>query len=1381
METTNEAETYRIVRREADGVEFIQMRTARGFGRRTRITALKKGGLSKALRDLLNTNKIPQSIVSERGWIPKTTKKGIIYVKKEEDKQAETDNIVLSKINKETAKKFGKNRKELVAFIQENRRRGFPLKTFTELRQFIQRLKEEEEERRRVKIQQFDIEFYTQAPKRIKNHQDGTIFRGDKAFTPYLPQGTRITVVGDVNKLNKLKNLSWETLADNEGISQTQDLVDVLKSMGEDGYFASKRIENTESLWTESNTLVKITNFKDSPNVETTQPIDFRSLLVRDDPGVGHLPSIVCKYMDYNVGECITPYKSNYINKKYQPSLCWLSCIIDAFSANIEYLKKKRQTGFINLLSYQSLAKELFGDEYNLDDLKERGICWEDVRPFFEKYKIKAYLLDIKLQVRDAYIPEKMNQSIRPSVLYFVVHNRHVYRLNTCLDEIEKTAMSREVVMVKDERRPFKHISLPSRGDKDRVFFVISGDDENWVEEAFGYAKQAIQDQEESKDKELKKVVKPTTVFIPQIMLQELPFYLYQNLNVKSQVSLKDFGTIDSVRIYKTTFTSIDNHICGSIEFKGEDMGGLEFFFEVFNETKCGFMNREWLSVYHPSIYKMLTMYKPNAISTGTGVKHSSVVMWDIKKCYTSIVMNHLRVLPVFNGMDKFMDYDGSAIQDWSMYLVQRLDDGMSYPYYRNSVVFGYNMTAYGSNVKILGEMRPSHLVKSHLGDVLKDLFKTNEFDETEYSKNPHKWIANTCIGLLNRDRVSRTTGELFNDLAEASKFVEERKGHVRIVSNGENDEQLYLHIENGFYSLKSGFLPIAHFIVDTGNRLIMELKRDLESCGLNVCNILTDCCQTEQDDVKEAMFRERFGDKWFKDGFGSLRVEHKDRKSPVQKIRDMENVLMSVEEEDIKPIEVSVENEWELDEIHGLMDKYERLGVEAIMPGSGKTYCSKKYQKKTLFVVPTNKIRANLLKDGLDAITVCSLLGGDLKREDAITDYTIKKEFLIRKVKKTLNHYECIVFDEMMLNNIDTIYRIKRFLEDYGHKFKVVMNYDPFQNKAVGERLNNVRDVRAYKLKIIREMCGHFIILKEMKRNTNKENTKHYLMLKSLLDKNDKKAMIQYVLENCKVEGRVEDIKTKINISYRNTVREQISNHVYKMIHGDEPWGVGQVLIYKGKSEVIKGVKGVFFKNVEYEIIMECNAKDLPEETRKKNTNLSGNIYELRDSFDETFFVPISTVKRNWVLPYCWTGHAYQGDTIDQPFTIDVNDLCLIDCEWIWTAITRTTDWSHISIYYNKMIQKNNEQMLRRTIDDMIEGHARTDYENKRFINDLNEYINTDYVMAILNTSCAFCGDPYEVGGCTGSFSIDRIDNSRAHTKDNCRIICRMCNSIKR
>ena len=288
------------------------------------------------------------------------------------------------------------------------------------------------------------------------------------------------------------------------------------------------------------------------------------------------------------------------------------------------------------------------------------------------------------------------------------------------------------------------------------------------------------------------------------------------------------------------------------------------------------------------------------------------------------------------------------------------------------------------------------------------------------------------------------------------------------------------------------------------------------------------------------------------------------------------------------------------------------------------------------------------------------------------------------------------------------------------------------------------------------------------MKRNNNQENFKHYQAVHQMLQNNNRNEIVQYLLQNCKIVHRLEDITDDVSISYTNDQCDKINEHTYKRIYGKKPLGVGNKLIFKGKSQFItenkKQLKMRFFKNDEYEIVKE-NEK----------------TYELKHSISGCQEVSKSNVKKYFKLPFCFTGHSTQGSTIDVPYTIDITSFWC-DAEWIWTSLTRCTNWDQITIYYNKWVEQKFKNRVRDIAERLIRGYTEQDFKARRFIKSVDDYVDVDWITENLKSgSCIYCAEPFDVCGGMSNFSVDRIDNSLAHVKNNCQICCLMCNSIKR
>ena len=271
-----------------------------------------------------------------------------------------------------------------------------------------------------------------------------------------------------------------------------------------------------------------------------------------------------------------------------------------------------------------------------------------------------------------------------------------------------------------------------------------------------------------------------------------------------------------------------------------------------------------------------------------------------------------------------------------------------------------------------------------------------------------------------------------------------------------------------------------------------------------------------DYDEEAERRFKEKFGEKYF-----SLKTEHhKDKVLSIDKphtiimnecfkVDEAEEDKMDEEGEMLLPneglqfeereaVEVGGFDEWDAESVGRAIvvkEKGNVCSVEAIFPGSGKSWISKKMNGKKLFVCPTNQIAIDLMDDGHDAITVDNLFSSKMGRGGEMVMGDVRQGFTVDGEKRSLWDYDYITFEELTLCPIDKIFKVKEFIDEWADKFKaVVCNYDPFQNKSPDEKLDNIRDVRAYKLKVCRSITGRYVLLKEMKRNGNPENFKRCL-----------------------------------------------------------------------------------------------------------------------------------------------------------------------------------------------------------------------------------------------------------------------------------------------
>ena len=130
------------------------------------------------------------------------------------------------------------------------------------------------------------------------------------------------------------------------------------------------------------------------------------------------------------------------------------------------------------------------------------------------------------------------------------------------------------------------------------------------------------------------------------------------------------------------------------------------------------------------------------------------------------------------------------------------------------------------------------------------------------------------------------------------------------------------------------------------------------------------------------------------------------------------------------------------------------------------------------------------------------------------------------------------------------------------------------------------------------------------------------------------------------------------------------------------------------------------------------------------------------------------------------------QGLSVDGEITIFQTDHPRVTVEWLYTAITRTTDLNNIRIFRGNLPKQSDPCFA--AIRKRIYSHKDADKKAGRKFNE-KSYITEDWILDTLKRThyCAECELSLDIS----NYSVDRINNALAHTKKNCRIICLPCN----
>ena len=118
---------------------------------------------------------------------------------------------------------------------------------------------------------------------------------------------------------------------------------------------------------------------------------------------------------------------------------------------------------------------------------------------------------------------------------------------------------------------------------------------------------------------------------------------------------------------------------------------------------------------------------------------------------------------------------------------------------------------------------------------------------------------------------------------------------------------------------------------------------------------------------------------------------------------------------------------------------------------------------------------------------------------------------------------------------------------------------------------------------------------------------------------------------------------------------------------------------------------------------------------------------------------VSIETVRKKFILNYCRTCHSLQGSSIKGKITIFDWNLWCSTREWLYTAITRATDFKKVS-FYDGGPEDITEQLLERYLQQKLCKYRKQDRDGGRAIDEAN-YVDCQWLRGCFGGSCSGCG----------------------------------------
>jgi hypothetical protein len=1072
--------------------------------------------------------------------------------------------------------------------------------------------------------------------------------------------------------------------------------------------------------------------------------------------------AIANKYIHYDVNTEAKQFKAiftkvkslDYVIENGPANSCFLNLIVDTFKPSFD---KAFKNGRIKeTLTYNYLLRII--QYYNNNATQHIGLTINQSVKFFEMFKLSLVCMDPYGKIFFEYRPPKQNKNIFPEVLYMLVQNNHCYKLN---DGIK--SLSQKYTFDADTEKQIKNLTV---GDKTKIHDDPEEPDDFYMVDSLDEITNILTNTVNMQPKnmnllELAQNLKKIKFIYNHDNLDDLLVEMVMKNNYTPNIT--HGKNILSIRFTVGTLscTIISNDLStGDTEMHCiTDVKSYAKYLDINQQFYDSTMNSRHLSNFHPSTINIIDSYPIGPIvckfNENADGFYNAI---DMNKAYTDNLMQ-MEFVPVYNIFDVWTQYDNHTIEDYTQYLVLCKDDSTE-----SKIMFDrrYNRV-YGmvlkqiQNVKykVLYHWRPSKLVPFNGKQIVDTLY------DHDIENSMKKFIVNNNLGMAEKKYNKAIMSKVFKDLNEAIYYQCQYNGSIYSVGDGQN--QLYILDVKAQQRLRDGFTPIKDFIYSYQRLKLFNLYQSISKAGIKVYGIKTDSMLVNID-KNEAIKR---GFK-FDAKIGGLKFElAKSLNGDILKRKI--NELVDIPSFRSNIIEVS--DEFDNNELCGLILSNKKTAVFGEYPGVGKTTAIKQLEGKKLFVTPFNKLCQDLKMNGIDTVTLHSLIG-----------LNVDQQQLGHNKCATDEKYDIICFDEILLYDATLLQHIFYYMQSHP-KVLFYCTGDADQLPPINnQNLVTISEAKKYQNKCISILFPNRITLNVSKRLTNEEDRQKLIQLKKDIFDTSKDVITTFKELGFKCIYKMSDLKTTRNITYFNYYRKMINSYVEDnlIIKPNKTFEFGSITVWKGLELLSNS-----YLKIDKSTKIYCNYTynfDSFNETGDKFT-----IIEPVDNKKITLDFTEENIAR-FSAPYANTCYSIQGMSIPEPITIFNTNTAYVSREFVWTAVTRSTDFNNVTIFVHgkKEVDRLYDSRIKQYLKFKVQSYMTQDKNAKRVINKDN-FVTAEWILDRLkhNKACPCCKAPFELivanGNVNSNISCDRIDNKISHVKSNLQLMCTLCNIRKK
>ena len=1033
-------------------------------------------------------------------------------------------------------------------------------------------------------------------------------------------------------------------------------------------------------------------------------------------------------------------------SNNFRENECWINELLKTYEGS-ELMREKRGK-LAKTLSRNKILELLNRTE---EDIHEYGISINQMEKVFKFFNIPVKLYNYRCQLIYKFEPNDFKNGRRKTIFVAFIKNNHVYPINANQDRLcqlkvgdQYCAKASSNFLISDKTEPpkfkmFSHIDELLKMTEHDEYNLIHKDN-NLNEVLFQFRKVGYEPMIKYQGNRIVELRARYT----EKKTRKIRTYIIKTQDLSKEIIERD--------VYTDTEEKYNRIVEAMFDFNSK----------VFSESH----KSDYSELDVTILDECRTVVPSGYFDKNVDVKTLCEI--DRTKAFTWAFIQ-IKEIPVFSEFDDWKAWDDTKIEKLNLYMVQVYSSNIFFNKKYNLVYgkFLKKMIENKTELKIICYKKPYYIHKVNYSDVVDELNQTVLSDDIEEDKSNKKRIANITFGMLEKSNNTAQRSYIFNSLREAIHYQRQSGGRIYAIQEetviheiDEHDneettkkegEKLYILNVTDKTKLLNGFRFIKEMLLQYHNFSMYEAYNKLVENNIKVYSVKSDAFTIHEDDLTRVMGKPNHFIKSYRTGIlqfeagtiGNWRLTNKSVNFPTCQYKFKHNDLIEIPVYENEPIDVV--DEFDTETICNQIIQQNPVIIRAKFAGSGKSYIGqyfKKLGKNVLFVVPHNRLSQEI--DG-EATTYNMFFRIPVHKGDDLPEFDH-------------SDFDVIFFDEIYMTNRHIYKKVLHFKYQYEGRKIIIGAGDTKQLEPIND-LTNTQPHDSYADQCMDKIFKYNMYLKICKRVGEKDR----ITLDKLYDDFwiHKLPIRDIIKKYFRFTNKIN--KTDMNIAYTNDRCRYVSDEVRKKLGYKNTYEVGEEIICR---LYLKENGQKFNVNIRYKIL--C---------------INGSIITIENIKDKKkHTLDEETLYKHFRYGYCATCHSCQGASIKNNITIhEWQRSRLVSREWLWTAITRATDFNNVSFYENTEAEQDRvEQKLMNYFKNKIEAYKQQDRKAGRELN-LDNYVDVDFCMDRMNGTCGKCGCDFyfetKKGNINSNFSCQRVDNNFSHTKDNCIAYCVDCN----